>query len=190
MHLRLQLRRQQRRQQAQAQFTRFDAFVALLVLIDHGVDARAAAIGIHAARLAEAHFLAGDVLQLNGHVLQHVPQPGALLLFRLGAVATQPAHKAAGGGKAASVCVQAGQRSQQAVDEGGAQARCRPLLELAEIEHQLDDRKVRVERRADVDVAFEDFQAVRSHAPAERSERMLARRYAEAANQNASSGAP
>ena len=32
----------------------------------------------------------------------------------------------------------------------------RPLLQCLEIEQQPDDRKVRVLRRADVDVAFED----------------------------------
>jgi hypothetical protein len=68
--------RQQRVEQPHRQFAGLDALVALLVLVDHG---RRRAVGA-AARLAEGDVLAGDVLQLDGHVLEHMAEPGALVL--------------------------------------------------------------------------------------------------------------
>ena len=155
---RAKLGRQQRAQQLQRQFTGLDAFVALGVFVDHGVDAGPPG---HAARLAEADVFTGDVLQLDGHVFEHMPQPGALLLFGIVAdlgPATQPPHEATGFAEAAAVFLQPGQRGQQAVDEAGAQLRAGPGFQWPQVEQQLDDREVRVQRRADIDVAFFDPQ--------------------------------
>ena len=68
--------RQQRAQQPQAQLSGGDAFVALLVFVDHGVDAGRTG----AAGLAEGDCFARQVLQFDGHVLEHVAEPGAFVL--------------------------------------------------------------------------------------------------------------
>ena len=74
-----------------------------------------------AARLAEGDFLARDVLQLDGDVLEHVAQPGAFVL-------AHAAEEAAGFAVRAAVLGQARQRGGQRIDEGGAQSAGRPLL--------------------------------------------------------------
>ncbi len=63
-----------------------------------------------AARLAEADRRAGEHLELDGDVLQHVPQPGSLVLFH-------PAHEAAVLAVGAAVLVERGDHLQQAIGE-------------------------------------------------------------------------
>ncbi len=106
------------------------------------------------ARLAEGDVLAGDVLQLDRDVLEHVAEPGALVLVHA-------ADEAAGLAIRAAVLGEAGQGRDQPVDEAFAEPGRRPGLEFAEVEFQPDDRKVRVVRRPDVDGAVEDAHAGR-----------------------------
>ena len=96
---------QQRAQQPQAELAGGDAFVALRVFVDDGVDAGLAG----AARLAERDFLARDVLQLDGDVLEHVAEPRALVL-------AHAPQESAGLAVRAAVLGEAGQRRGQAVD--------------------------------------------------------------------------
>ena len=56
------------------------AHALLLVLVDHVVHARVAG----AARLAEGDLRAREVLELDGHVLEDVPEPGAAVLGQTG----------------------------------------------------------------------------------------------------------
>src|SRR5262249_23579450 len=100
----------------------------------------------------EGDVLAGDVLQLDGHVFEDVAEPGAVAF-------AHAADEAAGFAVAAAVFLQAGQGGHEGVDVGRPQARRRPGFELAQVQHQLEDREVRVQRRADVDVAFQDAHA-------------------------------
>ncbi len=101
-----QLRRQQREQQAQTELAGGDALVALRVLVDHRVDPGTPG----AARLAEGHFLAGDVLQLDGDVLEHVAEPGTIALAH---APQQPPRLAVG----AAVLSQARERGRERIDE-------------------------------------------------------------------------
>jgi hypothetical protein len=142
----LKLGRQQSAQQPHGQLAGLDAFVALRVLVDHGVDARPA---IDAARLAEGDVFTGDVLQLDGHVLEDMAQPRAFAL-------THAADEAAGLAVRAAVFLQARQCGHQGVDISGTQPGRRPGLQRAQVHQQFDDGEVRVQRRADIDVAFED----------------------------------
>ena len=143
--LRPQLLRQQRAQQPQRQFAGGDALVALLVLIDHGIDARPAG----ASRLAEGHLLAGDVLQFQRDVLQYVAQPRPLVL-------AHAPEEAAGLAIRAAVLGKPGQRLGERVDERRSEAPGRPAFQLAQIQFEADDRKSRVERWADVNGTVDD----------------------------------
>jgi hypothetical protein len=125
--------RQQREQQAQREFAGLQPLVPLFVLVDHVVHA----LGTGAARLAEGHLDPGDVLQLDRHMLEHVPQPGPLILG-------ESADEATGFAVAAAVLVQTGEGSQQRLDELGTEAGGRPRFEGAEIEPQADDREMGV----------------------------------------------
>ncbi len=86
-----QLLGQQRAEQAQAELAGGDAFVALRVLVDDRVHPGRA----RAARLAEGDRFAGDVLQLDRHVLEHVAEPGALALAHAAEEAARLAVRAA-----------------------------------------------------------------------------------------------
>ena len=136
---------QQRAEQVQGEFAGGHALIALRVLVDDAIDARPA---IDAAGLAEGDLLAGHVLQLDGDMFQHVAEPGALTL----AHAAQEAARLAIG---AAVLGEAGQGGAERLDEGFAEAGGGPGLKLAEVELQLDDREVRIERGADVYRAFQ-----------------------------------
>jgi len=73
--LRPYLLRQERAEQAHPELTGRNAFVALLVFVHNGVDTRRPG----AASLAERDFLTGNILQLNGHMLEDVPEPRSLV---------------------------------------------------------------------------------------------------------------
>ncbi len=146
----LQLDRQQRGQQLQRQFASGDAFLFLCVLVHHRVHT--GSVLAHAAGLAEGHVLAGHVLQFDGDVLQHMPQPGAFAFTHAADESTRFAVRAA-------VFGQAGQCGDQVVDESFAQASGRPGLQRLQVQLQPDDREVRVVRGADVDGTFEDAHA-------------------------------
>ncbi len=142
---RAQLGRQERGEQSDAEFACLDALVALGVLVDDRVDARP----VGAASLAEGDFFAGDVLQFDRDVLEHVAQPGALVL-------AHAADEAAGFAIGTTVLAQAGQRLGEVLDESVAEPRGRPLLEFAEVELETNDREMRVQRRSDVDRSVEN----------------------------------
>jgi hypothetical protein len=93
-------------QQAHRKLARSDAFFALGIFIDDGVEAGT----VQATRLAEADVLAGDVLQFQRDVFEHVAEPGALVLVHA-------ADESAGRLVGAAVLGEAGQRRHQAVDE-------------------------------------------------------------------------
>ena len=124
----------------------------LLVLVDDVIAARRA----FAARLAEHDLRAGDLLQLDGDVLEHVAEPRP-------AVLVQTPHEAAFGAEGAGVAVQARNRREEpcveAVDPGA-----RPLLELAEIDGQADDREASIQTGPTIDAAFEEFHRL-THSP-------------------------
>ena len=115
-----QLRRQQRGQQAQPELAGRNAFVALRVLVDDGV----ASGGTGAARLAEGHRLTGDILQLDGHVLEHVAEPGAVAF-------AHAAEEAAGLTIRAAVFGEPRERCGERVDEAAAEPPGGPRLEGA-----------------------------------------------------------
>ena len=136
---------QQRAQQPQRQFAGGDAFVALRVFVDDRVDARRAG----AARLAERDVLAGDVLQFDRDVLEHVAEPGAFVLAHAAEEAARLAIRAA-------VLGEAGQGGGEPVDERAAEPAGGPVLELAQVEFEPDDGEMCVKRRPDVDGPVQD----------------------------------
>ena len=147
--------RQQRAQEPEAQLTRRDALVALRELVHHGVDARAL---VDAACLAEGDVFAGDVLQLDRDVLEHVAQPRPLAF----AHASEKAARLAIG---AAVLGEAGQCDGEPVDVTGTEPAGGPGLQFAQVELETDDRKPRVVRGSDVNGTVEDAHGVYSGAP-------------------------
>ena len=141
---------QERVDEPDRELRRLEPFVLVLVLEDHVVDARL----VGAARLAEGDPYSCDVLQFDRDMLEHMPEPGALVLGHAADEATRLAVRTA-------VLVQPGQSGEQAVDERAAEPRGGPLLERAEVELEADDREVRVERGADIDRTFEDPHVLR-----------------------------
>ena len=87
-------------------------------------------------------------------MLEHVAEPGALVLVH---PPDEPARLLVG----ATVLGEAGQRLDEAVDEGRSKLARGPGLELAEVELQPDDREAGEVRRADVNGTIEDAHAVR-----------------------------
>ncbi len=146
-----QVRRQERMEQHDAEPSRLEADVLLLVLVDD-VILTGGAVG---AGLAEGHRLARDVLHLDGDVLEDVPHPGALIL---GQAPDEPAGFPVG----AAVLLEPRQRGDQAVVERGAELPGGPLLQLAEVHVEPDDGEVSVEARSDVDGLVEDAHGVHS----------------------------
>ena len=90
-----------------AKLTGGDAFIALRVFVDDGVDTGLA----RAARLAERDFFTRDVLQLDRHVLEHVAEPGAFIF-------AHAPEEAAGHAVRAAVLGQAGQGRRESIDVG------------------------------------------------------------------------
>jgi hypothetical protein len=139
------VRRQQRVQQVEREVAGGLADALLLVLVDDEVLPGVAG----AAGLAERDLGAGQDLDLDGDVLEHVAEPGA-------AVLTQPAHEAAGFAVRAGVLLKAGERGEQAVDEARDRGRG-VLLELAEIDAEADHREVGVDVGTAVSTTLEDL---------------------------------
>ena len=135
----------QRAQQAQAEFARRNAFVTLRVFVHDRVNARC----FGAAGLAERDALAGDVLQLDRDVFEHVAEPRAVVL-------AHAPEKPAGLAIRAAVFLQARKGRGETVDERRAEPAGRPFLEFAEVEVELDDGEMRIERRSDVHGTIED----------------------------------
>src|SRR5581483_11064355 len=122
-----------------------DALISLLVLVDDRIDPGRSCT----ASLAERHFLAGNVLQLDGHMLENVTEPGPLIL-------AHAAQKPAGLAVRAAVFGQTGKCCDEPLDERVAEAARGPLLQSSQIELEPDDRKARVQGWANVDRTIED----------------------------------
>ena len=82
-------------------------------------------------------------------MLEHMTQPGALVL-------AHAAQKAAWRIVGAAVFSQAGQCGDERVDERAAQPCRGPGFQRAQVKFQSNDRKVRVQRGADIDRTIED----------------------------------
>ncbi len=142
----LALGREQVEDQAQPQLGGLQTHHLLLVAEDHVI---LAARQVVAARLAVADRRAGEALELDRHVLQHVAEPGPLLLGHA-------AHEAARLAVGAGVLAQRGDRRQQRVDEAGEPGG-RIVLELAEVDAQADHLAQGVEVGATVDAGIQDL---------------------------------
>ena len=140
---------QQREQQQQPELAGLDADFRLLELEHDLVDAR----GSRRARLAEGDARARGVLQLDRDMLEHVAQPGALVL---GQAADEAARLAVG----AAVLAQARECFDQSIHERFAQLHARPLLQLAEIDDEADDGEVGVKAGAEIDGGVEQLHGV------------------------------
>ena len=127
-------------QQGERQPARLHAHVFLLVLVDHVV---VAARPLRAG-LPEGDALAGDVLQLQRHVLQDVAHPGA---FALGQPPDEPARLAVG----TAMSLEPGQRGNERVGEPRTQLARRPVLQRTEVDVQLDHGEVSVQARPHID---------------------------------------
>ena len=101
-----------------------------------------------AAGLAPPLLAPGLPLQLQGDVLGHVPQPGAL---------AQPLHEPAPAPDPAGVVDQAGQQLQQVVGEGGERVRG-VVLERAEVDQQVDGLVVGPVVGSPVDAGLQDLE--------------------------------
>jgi hypothetical protein len=108
-----------------------------------------AARQIVAARLAVGDTGAGEALELNRDVLQHVAEPGPLVLGHA-------AHEAAGRIVRAGVLAEARHQREQPLVEAG-QTQRRVLLQLAEVDPQADHRPQGVEVRPAVDAGLQDL---------------------------------
>src|SRR5579871_464309 len=136
---------QERAEQLQAELAGRNALIALRVFVDDRVTAGLAG----AARLAEGHFLAGHVLQLDRDVLEHVPEPGALILTHAPEESARLAVRAAVLGKA-------GQCGGERIDEPGAETAGGPGFECTEVELESNHGKSGVHRRTDVNGSIEN----------------------------------
>ncbi len=139
---------QQRTQQPKPKIAGRDPFIALRVFIHDCIKARRPC----AARLAEGDFLAGDILQLDGDMLEHMPEPGTLIL-------AHPAKKAAGFAVGTAMLREARQRFAKRVDKFLAQATGGPGLQSPQIQLQANDRKARIQRGTHIDGTIEDSHA-------------------------------
>src|SRR6202011_2511217 len=97
----------------------------------------------------EGNRFAGDVLQLDRDVLEHVAEPGALTL-------AHAAEKAARLTVGAAVLGKPGERRGQRIYERGAQSPGGPRLQGTEVQLEANDGEARVERGADIDGTVED----------------------------------
>ncbi len=109
------------------QLPRLETEMLLPVLEDDVV----AAVLARAARLAVADVGAGEVLELQGNVLGHVPGPGAV---------PQPGDEPAAAAQRAGVILERGQQLDQRLDEARDRV-ARELLEHAEV-HDLADHRL------------------------------------------------
>ncbi len=133
-------RGQERTQQLEPELARGDALVALRIFVDDGIDPGRSG----SARLAEGDFLARHVLQFDGDVLEHMPEPGAVVF-------AHAPKETAGLSVRAAVLRKPGQRGRERIDELRPQAAGGPRFERAQVEFEANDGKMRVQRRADID---------------------------------------
>ena len=118
------LGRQQGAEQAQRRARRPRARPPLLVAVDDVVHARAApALRV----LPKLTGVAGEALQLDRHVLEHVAEPGALVLASCGA-RSRPARRRSSRARRGSAAPRAARRRSRGQPPG------RLVLELAEVE--------------------------------------------------------
>jgi hypothetical protein len=104
-------------------------------------------------RLAEATGHAGQVLQFERDVFEHVGRPGALL---------HPPQEPAGLAIAAAVLAQRWQQSRQALVETGDGVR-RKVFEFADIDDRFDDRTVGPDVRTPQVADFKELDVFRFH---------------------------
>jgi hypothetical protein len=138
-----QLVRQETVQQGEREVSGLSPYFLLTILVDDAVLARLA----RGARLAEGDLGPGDVLQLDGAMLQDVAEPRALIL-------SKATHEATGLAVGTTVLVKPGQRREEPFDEPFTEPRGRPRFQLAEIDDHPDDAEVSVKTRAQVDAGL------------------------------------
>ena len=114
----LQRCRQQRAQQSYSEFARCDAFVALRVLVDHGVETGRTGT----ARFAEGDLFARDILQLDCDVFQNVTEPGSVVF-------AHAPQESAGHLVGTAMFGKTGQRLRQGIDELRSEAARGPRFE-------------------------------------------------------------
>ncbi len=129
-------------QKLDGQIGRGFAYALFFELEHHVVDAD----GSGASGLAENDVGAGEVLELDGDVLEHVAEPGA-------AVLREPTYETARALVGARVGAQGGHGLEKTVDEA-RDLGAGPVFERAEIDRETHDGEVRVEAWAAVNAAL------------------------------------
>ena len=94
------------------------------------------------------------VLQLDGYVFEHMAQPGAFIF-------PHAPDESAGLAVRTAVCLQAGQRFDQPVNEPFAELAGRPVLQDTQIQDVPDDRKVGPQVGTDEHIGGNDFHSTR-----------------------------
>ncbi len=140
------LRRQEMADHRQAERAGGGAHRLLGEAVDHVVLAGGQGL---AASLAIGDWRTSQALELDRHVLEHVAEPGALVL-------AQPADEAARLAVRARVLVQGRHQLEQPLVEPG-QAQRRVGFELSQVHPQSDHRPERVEVGSAVDPRLEDL---------------------------------
>ena len=146
VELLLELGGQQVEQQHQRNAAGLQPHVALVVLEDHVVVGKVA----RGAGAPKGDIRPRHALHLNGDMLHHMPQPGALVL-------THPTHKPSGSAVRTPVFAQTRQGFQERIDVTGAQSGRGPFLQYPQVQHLADHRKSRVAAGADIHVGFQNF---------------------------------
>ena len=136
--------------QVERQLARLAAYLGILVLEHHVVDAGPT---VDRSGPAEGYVGTGHDLQFDRDVLHDVTEPGTFVL-------THATHEAAGLLVGAPVLVQAGQLFEQRLDKCIAQAARRPVFEFLEIEYMTNDRKAGKHVRPDIDVGALNLHSV------------------------------
>ena len=137
---------QQRLEQLQRQAAGLQAHLGLLVAVDHVVAPRLA----RGPRLAEGDLGAGNALDLDGAVLQHMSEPGAVIL-------AQPPHEPAGLAIRTAVRPETGQGIQKRIHELRAQAAGGPFLQDPQVHGEADHAEQGVEAGTHIHRGLEDL---------------------------------
>ena len=102
-------------------------------------------LSVDGPRPAKRYVGTGDILQLERDMFHDVSEPRTFAF-------THTAHEAAGYLVRAAVIIQPGQQFEQRVDECRPELAGRPLLEVAQVQYVSNDREMRPEVGANVDI--------------------------------------